>query len=239
MRQLLPVAGDIDPADLPDLYDVTGPWLRAGLVTTLDGIVAVDGTSAGLGGPADRAVFRALRTVADAVVVGHGTAQVEDYRPVPVPPAAAAWRQAHGRSPDVLLVVVSHTGQVDPAARWLAGPAVLVVPHSATVPDLPVEVLRLGRDRVALQDLVQVLHRRGRSRILCEGGPSLLADLLYADLVDELCLTHEPLVGMSGPDLLGYGSDRPTRLELTQLLHDDPGVLLARWRVVRSRDAAA
>lgn len=234
MRQLLPVAREITPEELPDLYDAPGPWLRAGLVTTLDGTVAVDGASAGLSGPADRLVFRALRTVADAVVVGNGTAHAEDYRAIPVPPTAAAWRAAHDRRPDVLLVVVSATGQVDPDARWLTGPAVLVVPDTAQVPDLPVEVWRLGQRTVDLAEMVAALHARGLTRLLCEGGPTLLASLLEARLLDELCLTHSPLVGAVGPDLLAVSPERPQPLALTQLLLDDPGVLLARWRVVRS-----
>ena len=222
------------PLDLPDLYDVPGPWLRAGFVTTLDGTVAVDGTSTGLGGTADKAVFRALRTVADAVLVGHGTARDEDYGAVPVPPAAAAWRANHDRSSDVPLVVISRSGRVDPTARWLSGPALLVVPRSAEVADLPVEVLRVGVDDVDLVELLAELRLRGLTRLLCEGGPGLLADLLAAGLVDELCLTHEPLL-LGGPGLLPHPVPA-TRLELTQLLVDDPGVLLARWRVVRSAD---
>ena len=233
MRLLLPLPGEIDPAELPDLYDAPGPHLRAGLVTGLDGTAELSGGSAALGGPADRLVFRALRTVADAVIVGHGTVRAENYRPVPVPPVAAAWRAAHGRAPGIPLVVVSRTGQVDPAARWLAGPAVLVVPENADVPDLPVEVLRLGTRAVDLPALVAALHERRLGRLLCEGGPALLADLLDAGLVDELCLTHAPLLA-GGPGLLPRLFEPPVQIELTQLLHDDPGVLMARWRVVRS-----
>ena len=233
MRQLLPASREVHPDELPDLYDGPDPWLRAGFVAGLDGTIAVDGTSTGLGGPADRQVFRALRTVADAVVVGLGTARDEDYGPVPVPAEAARWRGTHGRAPTVPLVVVSRSGRVPPGARWLTGPALLVVPESAEPPALPVEVLRLGRTDVDLVGLVAELHRRGLGRVLCEGGPALLADLLEAGLVDELCLTHAPLLA-GGPPLLPRPLVAPARLELTQLLHDDPGALLARWRVVRS-----
>ena len=39
----------------------------------------MDGRSGGLGGPGDKAVFRALRAVPDVVLVGASTARVEGY----------------------------------------------------------------------------------------------------------------------------------------------------------------
>ncbi|MEK8228862.1 dihydrofolate reductase family protein [Oerskovia sp. M15] len=35
--------------------------------------------------------------------------------------------------------------------------------------------------------------------MLCEGGPHLLADLLAADLLDELCVTTTPVLVGPGP----------------------------------------
>src|SRR5688572_19671427 len=101
MRQLHPSVRDLAPEDLFDLYDVAGPHLRAGFVASVDGTIAVDGVSEPLGSPADKAVFRALRAVSDAVIVGAGTARAEDYGPVRYGEAARAWRAEHGRSPEV------------------------------------------------------------------------------------------------------------------------------------------
>ena len=64
---------------------------------------------------------------------------------------------------------------------------------------------RIGTDRVLVtgherrvdsRAAVAALAERGLSRVLAEGGPSLLARLVDADVVDEVCLTWTPqLVG--------------------------------------------
>lgn len=223
MRLLLPEVRDLGPEDLYDLYDGPGAYLRAGFVSSVDGVVAVGGRSEPLGNPADKAVFRALRTVADAVVVGAGTVRNEDYGPVRLQPAALAWRDSHGRSPEVPLVVVSRSGDLG-SGRVLAGSVLVAGPAPEGVESLPSDP----------EAMVAALHERGLTRLLCEGGPSLLTTLLAAGLVDELCLTTSPIVAGEGPHLVG-GLPHPVDLELASLVYDHPGVLLGRWSVVRSR----
>lgn len=227
MRLVHPEVRDLDPEDLLDLYDAPGPHLRAGFVASVDGVIAVDGRSAGLGSPADKASFRALRAVSDAVVVGAGTVRTEDYGPVRYGDRARAWRAAHGRSEQPPVVVVSRRGRLDPGARVLQGPVLLAVPEGVETPD-GVDVVRTT-DPVRLR---QALHDRGLDRLLCEGGPSLLTDLLRAGAVDELFLTVAPTALGAGPRLLSDAA--PTELALRSLVVDDPGVLLGRWAVVRS-----
>lgn len=232
MRLLLPETRGVTADDLPDLYDVPGPSLRGGFVLALDGGIAVDGTSKPLGGPADLAVFRTLRTVADAVLVGAGTARSEDYGRIRHRPAAAAWRAAHGRSAQTPLVVVSRTGRLERGASLLTGeePVLLAVPEDADVPDRPhIEVLRVQAGPTALLD---ALHARGLHRLLCEGGPQLLTSFVQARLVDDLCATTAPALLGAGPQLLTEPLAAPTRLILASLLYDEPGFLLARWTVV-------
>ena len=226
MRLLHPEVRDVSPEDLLDLYDLPGPHLRAGFVASVDGVVAVEGRSSGLGSPADKAAFRALRAVSDAVVVGAGTARDEDYGPVLYGDTARAWRTAHGRSEQPPIVVVSRSGR-DPGAKIRQGPVILAVPEGVEVPD--------GLDVIRTTDpllLRRSLHERGFSRLLCEGGPSLLTTLLQAGAVDELCLTTAATTVGDGPRLLTATAG--TDLVLASLVMDDPGVLLARWSVVRS-----
>lgn len=223
MRQLLPEARDLSPQDLFDLYDEPGPYLRADFVSSVDGAIAVEGRSGGLGSPADKASFRALRTTCDAVIVGAGTLRAENYGAVRFGAAASAWRAAHGYAPHPPVVVVSRSGELG-SGRVLEGPVLLSAPQ--------------GPDGVELvptdpAELVADLNARGLTRLLCEGGPALLTTLLRAGLVDDLFLTTSPQLVGTGPYLL-HGLDSPYPLRLASLLHDDPGVLLARWSVVRS-----
>jgi 5-amino-6-(5-phosphoribosylamino)uracil reductase len=229
MRLLVPEVRDLADDDLYDLYDEPGPYLRAGFVASVDGAIAVEGRAKGLQYPADLTVFRALRAVCDAVVVGAGTLRAEDYGPVRLRAAGKAWREANGRSRDIPIVVVSRTGGLG-NGRVLEGPVIVARPATAGGAALPDGVEEIPAEPA---EMVAALHERGLTRLLCEGGPTLLTTLLDAGVVDELCLTSSPMLVGEGPRLVG-ALDRPVDLALTHLVHDDPGVLLGRWRVIRS-----
>jgi riboflavin biosynthesis pyrimidine reductase len=59
------------------------PWVVLSMVSTVDGAIALDGVSGGLGNPTDQAVFLHTRRSADAVLVGAETVRAEGYRPLP------------------------------------------------------------------------------------------------------------------------------------------------------------
>ena len=65
--------------------------------------------------------------------------------------------------------------------------------------------------------------------VVCEGGPSVVRQVLDAGLADEVCLTLAPRLG--GAFLPAFGGAGPQRWELTQLLVDDAGYQFARFRV--------
>jgi riboflavin biosynthesis pyrimidine reductase len=74
--------------DLQELYAVPAdrPWLRVNMVSSVDGAATGDsGKSGSLNNAADKLVFDHLRSVADVVVVGAGTARAEGYRPTDRP----------------------------------------------------------------------------------------------------------------------------------------------------------
>jgi riboflavin biosynthesis pyrimidine reductase len=223
VRLIHPEVRDLAPEDLYDLYDEPGPYLRADFVSSLDGAIAVEGKSKALGSAADKASFHALRAVCDAVVVGAGTVRAENYGAVRFNERAAAWRASHGFAPEAPVVVVSRTGDLG-NGRVLEGPVLLAAPTG------PEGVELLPTDPV---ERVSALHERGLTRLLCEGGPALLTTLLHAGLVDDLYLTASPLLVGTGPYLV-HGLQQPLPLRLVSLVHDDPGVLLGRWSVVRS-----
>lgn len=237
MRLLLPEARPLNVDDLHDLYDPgENPCLRAGFVLATDGGIAYDGGSRPLQSAADEGVFHALRAVADAVVVGAGTARSEQYGPVRPRPAGAAWRARHARVAVPPLVILSRSLDLDPAARCFQGSTVVVTCESADrgrrdrLTEVA-DVVVAGVDRVDLPAAVGALHERGLTRLLCEGGPGLLTSLLHAGLVDELCLTLTPLLVGTAPQLLIEPLSSPRPLELRHLVDGDGSVLLARYAV--------
>jgi 5-amino-6-(5-phosphoribosylamino)uracil reductase len=238
---LLPEPGPLPAGGLEEVYD-TGDRavLRAGFVLSVDGGISVDGQAGGLHTPSDNAVFHALRSVADAVLVGAGTARRENYGPVVIRPHGAKWRRAHARSAAVPLVVVSRRLDLDPAARcFSAGRAIVLTCESSPEEnrralEQVADVLVCGDDEVDLPKAVTALHDRGLPRLLCEGGPTLLGELQAAGLVDELCLTVSPhLVGLA-PGLLPTQLAAPVPLILRSVVDGEDGALLCRWEVGRA-----
>lgn len=236
MRLLLPEQRPLE--DLLDLYDPgRSPSLRAGFVVTTDGGVSWEGGSRGLQTPADAAVFSALRAVTDAVVVGAGTARSEGYGPVRHRTAGSAWRAARGLAA-APLVLVSRSSDLDPGGRAFTGdvrPIVLTCAAARPTAALRAvaDVVVAGDDHVDLAAGIAALHGRGLTRLLCEGGPSLLTALLRAGLVDELCLTLTPLLVGAAPTLLTEPLLERVHLELAHLVDGGGGTLLARYLVGR------
>ncbi|MCR6032207.1 pyrimidine reductase family protein [Nocardioides sp. zg-579] len=208
--------------DLADLYAVPRrPWLRANMVGTVDGAATgPDGRSGSINNAADQRVFAVLRAQADAVVVGAGTARAEEYGPADAPLVLVSRRAEvpsglRGHEPGRVLVATCATAEHLEEARALLGDE---------------HVLVLGEESVDLVALRETLVGRGWESLLSEGGPHLLADLLAAGLVDELCTTVVPrVIAGDGPRITaGPPVDVPMSLEL---LLEERGTLLARWFV--------
>ncbi|MEZ0447741.1 dihydrofolate reductase family protein [Cellulomonas sp. ICMP 17802] len=244
VRHLAPRA---DEAELVALFaeHASGPLVRANMVTTLDGAATgADHVSGSINGPADFRVFRVLRALADVVLIGAGTARGERYTALDVPAELRAARAAAGRADELELAIVTATGELPD--RLLDSDRPPLVLTTGSNPALGALRERVGADRVLVADggtpgavdpraAVAALTGRGLVHVLTEGGPTLLAQLTDADLLDELCLTWSPqLVG--GP--AGRITRLPTWFEPSRaltplhLLHAD-GVLLGRWRVAR------
>ena len=202
MRRLRPEpAADVDAYDLYRPADPSAPLLRLNMVASLDGrITDRAGRSGGLGGAADRRVFRALRALADAVLVGAGTARVEGYGPHVVDPSIEGRRRADGRAHPAAVVLVSGSLDLDPTSRVFSQaltPTIVLTCASASADRRArlaevAEVEVVGQTGVDLEAGLARLRARGLAHVLCEGGPSLNTALLRAGLVDELCLTLAP-----------------------------------------------
>ena len=98
------------------------------------------------------------------------------------------------------------------------------------------EVIVAGRDSVDIRAAVGALAGRGHRRILTEGGPYLLSQIIEAGLLDELCLTLSPLLAGPGAGRIVAGTARcagraardARPLSLAHVLADD-GHLLCRY----------
>ena len=211
-------------------------WVRANMVSSLDGSAVRDGRSEGLSSEPDKAVFSLLRGLADVVLVGAGTARTEGYRALRPDPAYADLRERLGQRPAPVLVLVSGRLDLDPASELFGTPRTIVVTHAGTSETdrdrlaQVADVVVAGTETVDLADALDQIADRGLTRVLCEGGPSLLSALVAAGRLDELCLTFDPrLVGGDGSRVTA-GPNLDASLRLAGVLEQD-GVLLSRWLV--------
>jgi riboflavin biosynthesis pyrimidine reductase len=221
---------DVHDADLVESYPRRqSPTLRANFIAAVDGAVTVDGKSAGLGGPGDKLIFDTLRTVCDALVVAAGTVRAENYDALRLTGPAREWRRAHGLPEFPLMVIVSGSLDLDPDQLIFSDAPLrpLVVTHAAAPADRRAalaevaEIVTVGATSVDLAAAVRVLHARGATQLLCEGGPHLFGALIAADLVDELCLTLSPrLVGGSAGRIAAGPDGPPREMSLAGVLSD-------------------
>jgi riboflavin biosynthesis pyrimidine reductase len=197
------------------------PWLRVNFVSTVDGAAqGSDGISKSINNDADKRVFDALRRRADCLVVGAGTLRDEGYD-----------------VPSIPLVVVSRSADLPqtladaPRGRILMATVASADGLAKVREELGEEhVLVLGDDEIDLALLKATLAERGWTEQLCEGGPSLFADLLAAEVVDELCWTIVPALTGGDAVRIATGAEVEVALRPALLLEQD-GTLLGRWLV--------
>lgn len=221
------------------------PWVAVNMVVSLDGATSVGGRSAGLSSRQDRAVFRALRGAADAVMVGAGTARTEGYGPVRLDDDARRSRVERGLAPVPRLVIVSRSLELDESAPVFVeaetqSPTTVLAPVDAEPERLARlarvgEVITCGQGSVDLLAGLAELRARGADFVLCEGGPQLNADLARIDCLDEVNLTVAPfLVGGPTPRIFGtVDLVDPVQFVLAHCVAEEGCAFL---RYVRSRE---
>ncbi len=230
MQRLLPT-----PAATVSLEDAYGaslgthpdrPWVGLCMVASIDGSTVVDGASAGLSSDNDTGVLLQLRSIADVIIVGAGTARSEGYGP----PSKRGQR----------IGVVTRSGSVDTSSELFAsGAGFVITTTSAEFEERGVDVIRVGDDDVDLAAAIRRIPEvsPGATFVQAEGGASLNGALADGDLFDELNLTTSPaVVGGDGPRLISGAGDLSSRYELAQMAIDDEAFVFSRWR--RRRDAA-
>ncbi len=196
------------------------PWVLLNMITSIDGAIAVDGLSGGLGNDADFTVFMTLRGLADVILVGAGTAQAEGYK-VPRPTAEVAERRAAtGQAQRPVIALVSRSLRIDEASPLFADPTYrpVVVTCASSPADrrrelgAVADLVIAGEDEVEPADAIRQLGATHGTVILAEGGPTLNGQLIAADVVDELCITVSPLVvGGAGGRMVANGPDHDPR----------------------------
>jgi len=214
--------------------EARGEGVALNMIASVDGRIAIDGRSAPLGSPADRALFHALRARADAVMAGAGTIRTERYGRIIRDPAVVEQRRRDGLAPQPLAVIVSRSLQIDATVPLLADAASHVVVLTPSDGEIAASAATVDYVRSATlrEGLAELRERFDVGPIVCEGGPSLNGALAAESLIDELFLALAPLLVGDVPGgraiVVGGAPPTPARLALRMLLEAE-GHLFARY----------
>lgn len=233
MTMLLgPRQGPIGETDLCETYPwpESGRWVRGLMVATLDGAsVGADGRSGPISSPADRAVMAQVRRYCDAILIGAGTFRAERYRPQRPVQAVQEDRERRGLLAAPTIVLVSRSLDVPWEEDFFREST--VSPVVVTAESCPAAALETARQHaevvvlpgawVAVAALMELLQDRGLDRIVCEGGPHLLAGIARAGFLDELDLALSPQLGGGGQIVLSDPDPVPDRYHLVHAIVAD------------------
>lgn len=183
------------------------PHLTLKLASTLDGRIATaSGESRWITGPEARRRVHAERARHDAVLIGAGTARIDDpdltVRNLGVdrqPVRIVASR--HLRLPEgSRLMKTAHQSPV-----WLVHDDASTLDRSAwTQAGLRLIPVSSIGSHLDLKAMMRSLGDEGLTRVFCEGGGTLAAALLAADLVDELLVfSAGKVIGAEGQPGIG------------------------------------
>jgi riboflavin biosynthesis pyrimidine reductase len=239
MRMLFPRAvEEVDPltvyGDVP--RNDGRPSVRLNMIVSVDGGTSWNGVSGALGGPADKALFGALRSLADVVLVASATMRGEHYGPAVLAPKIQDARRERGQTLVPRIAVVSRTCQFDWDTPFFTAaterPIVLTVssaPKAARTRAAEVaDVIVAGEHDVEFPFAVGELGSRGAESVLAEGGPTLNGELARAGLLDELCVTLSPLLASGDAKRIIAGStlDALEPLALCSICEEDDYLFL-------------
>jgi riboflavin biosynthesis pyrimidine reductase len=213
--------------------DSARPRVIASTIASADGRTAVQGRSVGLGHPADRALLRELRTGVDAILVGTGTLHAERYANL-LDADQRASRVAAGLEPEPVVATVSRRLDLPTDIPLLAEPTARVQVYTEVEGEVPTQGAWVSAHRfepggLTMPAVVEHLRsERGARAILCEGGPTLLRELVAAQCLDDLLLTLSPILvagdaptALSGPEL-----EPPAALSLRDIHRADDHLFL-------------
>ena len=180
-------------------------WVTGHMVAGLDGCAAIQGRVGALSTAPDAELFAAMRTLADVVLVGAETVRLEGYGRIRLPPERTSTRTAQGLPATPPLAVVTRSLNLNWESRAFTGAPPESRTMVVTCAAAPAERLARAREvadvlvagdvSVDPGELMTQLASRGLQRVLCEGGPTWLGELVMAGHLDELCLSIAPMMG--------------------------------------------
>lgn len=199
------------------------PFVTVNCAMTADGkIASVLRKQMRISSPEDLARVKEMRKNSDAILVGIGTVLSDDPH-----------LTVKGLTPEEnpLRIVIDGRGRLPETSRVLDDLAetLIVTCEDCTKTWGGAEVLRAGKDRVDLSDLMKNLYERGIRTLMVEGGGEVIASFFENKLVDKYCVFIGSMIigGRTAPTPAdGDGFTQPLDLKLTDYKILGNGLLL-------------
>lgn len=199
-----------------------------------------------LSSPEDWERVDAIRASCDAVLVGAVTVRLDNPQLLIRSEQYRAERVAKGLPEHPTKVVLTNTGDLDPASYFFTTGEVLKLVYTRAgaadrqheqLKDVA-EVIIAGDHQVDLQILLSDLAARGIQRLLVEGGSKVGSEFLSAGLVDELQLSVAPFFveqpaapRFAPPTVAGHTMNKRMELVSVEKLGD---TALLTWRIKKT-----
>jgi len=195
------------------LLTAARPWILAKWAMTLDGkIAARTGDSRWISSPASRQVVHQLRGRMDAIVVGRGTAAIDDPQLTARPPGprTALRIVVDTRASLSLKSQLVRTAREVPVLVAVGAEAANAASADLRAAGCEVMLCNGPTPQDRLETLFAELGRRRMTNVLVEGGGRLLGSLFDARLIDEAHVFIAPKLagGVEAPGpIAGRGVD--------------------------------
>jgi len=208
------------------------PWVMLNMVSSVDGATALRGGATALNDADDRALFLAMRALADVVLVGAQTVRSEKMGPIRMSEEMMRYRTEAGLEGEPKMAILTRSLNLSADDGVFADPErrpIVVTEEGADISRL--ETISAVADvvQVPVTDGAGIVGALGDAQvILCEGGPTVNSLLIAAGLVDEIDITISPLFAMGHSKRIASGIelDPPTGLALDRALTGDRSLFL-------------
>ncbi|MDE1769876.1 MAG: 2,5-diamino-6-(ribosylamino)-4(3H)-pyrimidinone 5'-phosphate reductase [Thaumarchaeota archaeon] len=169
------------------------PYVILSAAMSIDGKIASRTGRSNLSSKKDLVRVHKLRKMADAILVGKNTINVDN--------PLLTVRYVKGKNP--IRIILDSKGSLSPKSKVIETakkiPTILVVSENASskverFAAKGVQVIRCGKNKIDLKKLLAILGKKGIKKIVVEGGGNTNWYFFKEKLVDEIAITITPYV---------------------------------------------
>jgi len=223
------------------------PYVLVNMVMSADGKAVIDGTEKGIGSKVDQRLMRELRVNADVVLAGSGTLRASGVSARLDDTSLEDLRESRGKPHSPISTVISREGILPLERAFFTAPDIegIVYLSTSATREARDSIVATGREVVDVEagnEIAAALRHMRRKLdadvLLCEGGPTVNAELFGLGFVDEYFLTLGPeivagrdsITAVEGAD--AFGASEVKHLELVSAVpNPETNEVYLRYRV--------